>query len=165
MEKSSNKQTGFTIVELLIVIVVIGILAAITIVAYNGIQGRSKDAKRQSDLSAIQKGLELYYVDNGGYPTCGGGTYQPGGALDGNPVLTCLALLFPKYLSPGIKDPLNAGSYQYYYAVGYHKLTSNSYSADQTGNYILGAKLETSTAPQYGGWGPSDLNYLGGSSR
>lgn len=45
-----NKQNGFTIVELLIVIVVIGILAAVTIVAFNGIQNRAHDTTVQSDL-------------------------------------------------------------------------------------------------------------------
>lgn len=68
---AKQKQTGFTIVELLIVIVVIGILAAITIVAYNGIQQRAKEAERQSDITAVAKALELYYVDNGRYPSYG----------------------------------------------------------------------------------------------
>ena len=62
------KQAGFTIVELLIVIVVIGILASITIVAYNGIQQRGRDAQRRSDVATIAKALELYYLDNGAYP-------------------------------------------------------------------------------------------------
>lgn len=65
------KQTGFTIVELLIVIVVIGILAAITIVAYNGIQGRAKDSQTDSALSQVKKVLEIYRADNGFYPACG----------------------------------------------------------------------------------------------
>lgn len=68
------KQKGFTIVELLIVIVVIGILAAIVIVAYNGVQSRAKDAKRQTDIAAITKALEIYYLDNSRYPSGSGST-------------------------------------------------------------------------------------------
>lgn len=52
-------QRGFTIVELLIVIVIMGILAAITIVAYNGIEGRAKAAKYQSDLNKLEKAIVL----------------------------------------------------------------------------------------------------------
>src|SRR6478609_6701362 len=57
-------RRGFTIVELLIVIVVIGILAAITIVAYNGIQARGYDATVNSDMSALAKQLEITKVDS-----------------------------------------------------------------------------------------------------
>lgn len=60
-----NKQTGFTIVELLIVIVVIGILAAITIVAYNGIQERAESTKTISQATAFIKGLKTYEADLG----------------------------------------------------------------------------------------------------
>lgn len=63
-----KQQGGFTIVELLIVIVVIGILAAITVVAYNGIQGRANDTAIQSDLQNIAKKIELYKADQGVYP-------------------------------------------------------------------------------------------------
>ncbi|MES2876642.1 MAG: prepilin-type N-terminal cleavage/methylation domain-containing protein [Patescibacteria group bacterium] len=59
---------GFTIVELLIVIVVIGILAAITIVAYNGISERARFTSMRSDLSQINKLVQLYYAQNGSYP-------------------------------------------------------------------------------------------------
>lgn len=51
--------SGFTIVELLIVIVVIGILAAITLVAYNGVQDRAATASLQSDLKQASSQLEL----------------------------------------------------------------------------------------------------------
>ena len=72
--KKQSYSRGFTIVELLIVIVVIGILAAITIVAYNGIQTRARDAKRQDDITTITKALELYYIDHGSYPLSSGST-------------------------------------------------------------------------------------------
>ena len=58
---------GFTIVELLIVIVVIAILASISVVAYNGIQQRSRDSIRKADINSIAKSLELHYVDRGSY--------------------------------------------------------------------------------------------------
>jgi prepilin-type N-terminal cleavage/methylation domain-containing protein len=57
---------GFTIVELLVVIVVIAILAAITIVAYNGIQARARDARRIQDIANIKKALLAYDAVNGG---------------------------------------------------------------------------------------------------
>jgi general secretion pathway protein G len=55
-------------VELLIVIVVIAILAAISIVAYNGIQDRANDAAVKSDLTNIAKKFELFRIDDGYYP-------------------------------------------------------------------------------------------------
>lgn len=64
----AQKQKGFTIVELLIVIVVIAILAAITIVAYTGISERARFSAMRSDLAAINKAIQLYYADNGSYP-------------------------------------------------------------------------------------------------
>jgi type II secretion system protein G len=63
-----KKSQGFTIIELLIVIVIIAILAAITLVAYNGIIARADDSAVQSDLKSNAKLLELYKVDNGSYP-------------------------------------------------------------------------------------------------
>src|SRR5665647_1372516 len=56
----ASSRRGFTIVELLIVIVVIGILATLTIVAYTGIQDRAKIASLQSDLAQASKQLEIY---------------------------------------------------------------------------------------------------------
>lgn len=60
-----SKKDGFTIVELLIVVVVIAILAAITIVAYNGIQNRAKASATASLVSQINKKLLVYAVSNG----------------------------------------------------------------------------------------------------
>lgn len=64
-----QRQLAFTIVELLIVIVIIGILAAITIVAYNGIQKRAQAAASQSAASQVVQKLATYQITNGSYPT------------------------------------------------------------------------------------------------
>lgn len=63
-----HHQKGFTIVELLIVIVVIAILATISIVAYNGIQQRAQRAIVKNDMRNFQQQLEAFNVDNGRYP-------------------------------------------------------------------------------------------------
>lgn len=67
--KSSNQ--GFTIVELLIVVVVIAILAAITIVSYNGITSRANNSSAKSAASNVAKKVEAYAAeaDTSGYPT------------------------------------------------------------------------------------------------
>lgn len=57
MKLSARNGSGFTIVELLIVIVVIGILAAITIVAYNGIQDRARSGKAKADINQLAKAM------------------------------------------------------------------------------------------------------------
>src|ERR1700761_1040219 len=65
--KKRNK--GFTIVELLIVIVVIGILALLVITTYSGIQQKARNAKRQTDIQSVQTQLEAFYSQNGYYPS------------------------------------------------------------------------------------------------
>jgi len=66
VSKLQYARSGFTIVELLIVIVVIGILAAIVIVAYNGVQNRAYDTTVQSDMVAMAKKIELQAVTTSG---------------------------------------------------------------------------------------------------
>lgn len=86
-----TKQTGFTIVELLIVIVVIGILAAITIVAYNGIQDRANNTARYNELKAWQKTFEIYKAQEGQYPSMADGGYCLGSGfpIGGGGVARC----------------------------------------------------------------------------
>ena len=66
--KLRQQERGFTIVELLIVIVVIGILAGITIVAYSGITNRANQSKIVGNASAVQSVAEAFNADKGYYP-------------------------------------------------------------------------------------------------
>lgn len=63
IELSSKHYRGFTIVELLIVVVVIAVLAAIVTVTFNGIKARALNAQTASGLSAMEKALKLYKVE------------------------------------------------------------------------------------------------------
>jgi len=66
---NKNKQFGFTIVELLIVIVTIGILAAIVIISYIGLSKKATEASLTSDLDGAKRQLELYKTEHETYPT------------------------------------------------------------------------------------------------
>lgn len=66
--KQMKEERGFTIVELLIVIVIIAILAAITIVAYNGIQNRANLSAAQASANALQKKAESFNAISSKYP-------------------------------------------------------------------------------------------------
>lgn len=106
-----NKSTsGFTIVELLIVIVVIALLATISAVAFTGIQERSREARRASDFNGILKALRMYEVKNGGVPrTVGVGAYTNGetaGGWDHSASPYWLAFLRPDHGNMPV-DPLN----------------------------------------------------------
>lgn len=63
-----KRQSGFTIVELLIVIVVIGILATLVIVTFTGIQQKSRNSQRQTDINAVTSHVESFYAQWGFYP-------------------------------------------------------------------------------------------------
>lgn len=114
----NKKYTGFTIVELLIVIVVIGILAAITIVAYTGFQERARFAAMRSDIASLNKAIQLYYADNGTYPitqttlgtACSGSWCGFDQATNDN----FIPGLVPKYLSSTTQLPTSNASNETY---------------------------------------------------
>jgi len=109
------RKQGFTIVELLIVIVVIAVLAAISVVAFNGVQQRARFSSYRSDIQTIHKAILLYQSVNGSYPgavTGGCWTNTPSGTGD---FITGLA---PTYIAK-IPDTLNGASGQNYYAYCY----------------------------------------------
>ena len=69
LHSTLRKQKGFTIVELLIVIVVIAILAAISVVAYNGIRNRAHDTAVMNDMANLRKKMEIRKIElEGRYP-------------------------------------------------------------------------------------------------
>ena len=74
-----KQQPGFTIVELLIVIVVIGILAAISIVAFNGIQDRALNTSRISYARNALTAIQMYKATHGQYPVIPDSAYTTGG--------------------------------------------------------------------------------------
>lgn len=100
MQSAWAKQKAFTIVELLIVIVVIAILAAITIVAYNGIQDRAKASAAQAAAKQASTKIQAYLVENAenypaspaaaGLSTTSGTTYEYRYDNAANPKTFCL---------------------------------------------------------------------------
>lgn len=68
MNRSTSPRAGFTIVELLVVIVIIGILAAVTIVAFNGVQQRASNTSRIQAANQVIKLVKLYQFENSRYP-------------------------------------------------------------------------------------------------
>ncbi len=69
LRADQKRRPGFTIVELLIAIIVIGILVGVGVVSYNGVQLRAQNLRRQDDIKAVEAKLESYAIRNGGtYP-------------------------------------------------------------------------------------------------
>jgi len=80
-------KRGFTIVELLIVIVVIGILAAVSIVAYGNIQVRATDSRMMTGVTQIEKAIYMWYANKGEQPRGGWGSTvaaSNGNCVDGS---------------------------------------------------------------------------------
>lgn len=71
-----KNYAGFTLVEMLVVITIIGILSTIGLVAFTSAQQRGRDAQRKSDLKEISSALELFYSDYGKYPNSLNGQIQ-----------------------------------------------------------------------------------------
>ena len=162
MNRTQNKN-GFTIVELLIVIVVIGILAAITIVAFSAIQQQARDAERKAEMKTIEKAIQMYRIDNDGYPTCTNTTYVVGDTANACFMDSIANSLVPKYMAQMPTDPINSGNDRYRYGVGYQKTSATGFNTNNSDNYITGMKLESVSTIVSGWTSPQYYTYLGGS--
>src|SRR5689334_7398487 len=103
-----KRQGGFTLLELLIVIVIIGILALLIIPNITSAPKKARDTKRKTDLTTLRKGIEEYFVNNNIYPSSSG-TVGTGGVLA---ELTTGSAPIVKTLPT---DPKNASPYVYVY--------------------------------------------------
>ena len=96
-----NKQKGFTLIELMIVIAIIGVLATLIAANFIGVRNRARDAQRKADLKQLQLAFETYRADQGAYPTtlpaCGS-SLSAGGTV---------------YMQKIPCDPLNTGQQIY----------------------------------------------------
>lgn len=130
LNMKKRQTNGFTIVELLIVIVVIAILAAISVVAYNGIQTRARNAQTGAAGNAYLKGFALYLAANNSYPavstyhclgqtSCRGGTWSNSSSLD-TALRTVMGNSLPAPSSTSVNDNSNGSV-----AMGYVPQSAN----------------------------------------
>lgn len=69
--RKKESQTGFTLIELMIVMAILGVLATVGLGSFRSSQIKGRDAQRKNDLGQLQRGLEAYYNDKGSYPLTG----------------------------------------------------------------------------------------------
>lgn len=108
-----QNQTGFSLIELMVVIALIGLLASVVLASLAGARKSSREAKRKTELLQVQKALEGYYTANYGYPTTGGvwfGTSANGGNKTTSGATAYIPNLTPTYLATLPTDPLGATS-------------------------------------------------------
>ena len=120
-----RSQEGFTLLELLIVIVIIGILALLIIPNITSAPKKARDTQRKTDLKAVQKGLEEYFVSNNAYPA----------------TLNDLTTGVTPIMKSVPTDPKNSAEYVYVYTPG-----GGNTTYVLTGCLENGADTGTSTA-------------------
>src|SRR3989338_2328407 len=120
MKKALSSNSGFTFIEIMVVVVIIGILATLVGTAVIGRIDEANIAKAKSDIATLQGALQLYKLDNGNYPTTEEGiealvnppvneesakTWKEGGYIEGGKVPSDSWRNPYQYLSPGVNNP------------------------------------------------------------
>ncbi len=100
---------GFTLVEILVVIGLLGVLTTAGLTSYSRTQKNSRDAKRKADLEQLRVGLEQYRADNSAYPNVTAGSTE----TNLKPSMTAPVPYFSATSFP--KDPQNRQNFFYYY--------------------------------------------------
>ena len=127
-----NKQTGFTLVEIIIVIAITGLMASLAAVALINARVRSRDTKRIADIKDIRSALELYFHDCNEYPTL---------VEAGQPISGAENCQGGVYLARVPVDPGTGFNYPYLPCSGYDPYVCASDVEDAT-YYNLGYELE-----------------------
>lgn len=133
-----KQKFGFTLIEVLITVTIIGLLSSLIFFSYENAQQKARDHQRKQDISYIQAALNLYYQDNGAYPLIAGGCCEDIN-IAGSTLETALV---PKYVKALPKPPN-------YDAVVYHSRYSydNCCPADSS-RYRLYSWLENPKDPK-----------------
>lgn len=134
-----KKKNGFTLVELLVVISIVGLLSSVVFSGLQSARVKARDTKRMSDLRQIRMALELYYDSNGTYPAVTGWVYSTDTSW--NTLQTALQ----NYLPVLPKDPINNNSGPW--NTGYYSYAYGVNTASYPGKYDLVAQLENTSSP------------------
>ncbi len=136
VQKAFIARAGFTLIEMLVVISIIGILATLVAANLNSARSRARDAQRKSDMKNLQTALRLYYNDFGIYP----------GASGGGNILGCGSATPPASLCPwGSEWSVHDGTTVYMTALPRDPLSptqSYRYASSDSDDYTLSACLE-----------------------
>jgi len=116
-------ERGFTIIELLVVVAVIGTLSSIVLAILSDARLDARDKRRVADVQQIQKALELYYVDHNTYPR------ESEGANGNTATNETFQEMLAPYISGKLVDPAGVGNNTfYYYYDGAHTCGNRSYA-------------------------------------
>src|SRR5215472_6129792 len=69
MNSRRQQQAGFTLIEIMVVILILGLLATLVVQSLRGATDKAKRTKAMADLAELKTALDRYYIDNGSYPT------------------------------------------------------------------------------------------------